>query len=185
MFPNVKYAWILVNAICAFILTFQLCILLDDYINPTVTHTWEKDVKLEELEFPVVFKICLIPGFNTTALNEAGYDDSWSYFQGKSKFDNSTYGWAGHSRLGDEPLGSAEEVLSRVRDKAQKAIFKRIYVWTTDEDAVDIPLASLDSGRVTYPYNCLNLDLSKVDQMKGKGVEDLYFRDAQIGTILR
>ena len=106
-------------------------------------------MKLEELEFPVVFKISLIPGFNTTALNEAGYNDSWSYFQGKSKFDNSTYGWAGHSRLGDEPLGSAEEVLSRVRDKTQKAIFERIYVWTTDEDAVDIPLASLDSGRVS------------------------------------
>ena len=58
-------------------------------------------------------------------------------------------GWAGHSRLGYEPLGSAEEVLSRVRDKTQKDIFKRIYVWTTDEDAVDIPLASVDSGRVS------------------------------------
>ena len=73
MFPSVKYAWIVVNAICMFILTFQLCIVLDGYINPTVTHTWEKDVKLEDMEFPVVFKICVIPGFNTAALNEAGY----------------------------------------------------------------------------------------------------------------
>ena len=174
MFPKVKYAWILVNAICALILTFQLSLVLDTYINPTVTHTWEKDVKLEDMEFPIVFKICVIPGFNTTALNEVGYDDSWSYFLGKSRFGNTTYGWAGHLLSGDDSLGNAEEVLSKVINKAQRDIFKRIYVWTTDEYAVDIPLESLDSGRVTYPYNCQNLDLSTVKEMKNKGVEDLY-----------
>ena len=50
MFPFVKYAWVAVNAICAFILTFQLCIVLDGYINPSVTHTWEKDVKFEDIK---------------------------------------------------------------------------------------------------------------------------------------
>ena len=65
-------------------------------------------------------------------------------------------------------------MLSKVINKAQKDIFKRIYVWTTDEDAVNVSLESLDSGRVTYPYNRQNLDLSKVEEMKNKGVEDLY-----------
>ena len=184
MFPFVKYAWVVVNAICALILTFQLCIVLDGYINPSVTHTWEKDVRLEDIkEFPVVFKICVIPGFNSTALNEVGYNDSWSYFLGKSRFDNSTYGWAGHSELGNDSLGSVEEVLSRVIDQGQSGIFKRIYVWTTDEDEVDIPLGSLNSGRVTYPHNCHHLDLSTVDEMKNKGVEDLYIELAEMNNM--
>ena len=47
-------------------------------------------------------------------------------------------------------------------------------MWTIDEDTVDISLDYLNSGRVIYPYNCLHLDLSQVQEMEGKKIEDLY-----------
>ena len=92
MSPSVRYAWIAVNVLCALILIAQLGSVLSNFINPTVTHTWEKDLTLENMEFPVVFKICVIPGFNTTALKEAGYEDSFNYFLGRSRFNNKIIG---------------------------------------------------------------------------------------------
>ena len=174
MSPSVRYAWIAVNVICALILIAQLGSVLNNFINPTVSHTWEKDLTLENMEFPVVFKICVIPGFNTTALKEAGYDDSFNYFLGRSRFNNKTIGWAGHSASNKNSLGSVQDILQKVKDKGQQNILKRIYVWTIDEDTVDISLDYLNSGRVIYPYNCLHLDLSQVQEMEGKKIEDLY-----------
>ena len=174
MSPSVRCAWIAVNVICALILIAQLGSVLNNFINPTVTHTWEKDLTLENMEFPVLFKICVIPGFNTTALKEAGYDDSFNYFLGRSRFNNKTFGWAGHSASNKNSLGSVKDILQKVKDKGQQNILKRIYVWTTDEDTVDISLDYLNSGRVIYPYNCLHLDLSQVPEMEGKKIEDLY-----------
>ena len=38
-------------------------------------------------KFPVVFKICVFPAFNGSALEEVGYNNSILYFDGRSKYN--------------------------------------------------------------------------------------------------
>ena len=52
------------------------------------------------MEFPVLFKICIKPGFDTSELHKAGYKSIWSYFTGQSRYDESVYGRAGHGADG-------------------------------------------------------------------------------------
>ena len=82
-----KSLWVLANLVCTALLALQLGHVLEGYVNPTITRTWEEEVDLEDIDFPVTIKICVIPGFNQTALQEVGYDDTWGYFLGQSKFD--------------------------------------------------------------------------------------------------
>ena len=72
---------------------------LDDFYPRETFSRFEKR-KLEEIEFPVIFKICIYPGINNTALKEVGYSEIWDYFTGKSDHNKSFYGWAGHTADG-------------------------------------------------------------------------------------
>ena len=64
------------------------------FFKPTITRTWEEEVLLKDMDFPLVAKICVIPGFNQTALYEVGYVDTWDYFIGRSRLNYSLYDWA-------------------------------------------------------------------------------------------
>ena len=68
-----KSLWVLANLVCTALLALQLGHVLEGYVNPTITRTWEEEVDLEDIDFPVTIKICVIPGFNQTALHEVGY----------------------------------------------------------------------------------------------------------------
>ena len=57
----------------------------------------EKD--LDEIEFPVLFYVCVTPAFHMEKILGAGYSNLWFYFMGKSRFGK-TYGWAGHRKNG-------------------------------------------------------------------------------------
>ena len=72
-------------------LTAQLVHVLDGFLKPTTTHTWEEVVPLRDMDFPLVAKICVIPGFNQTALKEVGYYNVLEYFHGQSRFNESIY----------------------------------------------------------------------------------------------
>ena len=114
MMFNTGNLWVVANLLCTVLLTVQLLHLLNDHINPTITRTWEEEVPLQDIDFPVVVEICLIPGFNQTALNEVGYADAFSYFVGQSLYNSSFYGWAGHMQdLGT--IGTVEAVLEHVK----------------------------------------------------------------------
>ena len=69
-------------------------------LYPTETSTRLSERKLDDLDFPVLFKICLNPAFNEDKIKEVGYYSLWSYFTGKGRWRNSNggavYGWAGH-----------------------------------------------------------------------------------------
>ena len=84
-----KILWILVKLACTALLTVQLAFVLGGFIKPAITRTWEEEVPLQDIDFPVVMKICVSPGFNQTALHEVGYEDTWHYFLGQSKFNSS------------------------------------------------------------------------------------------------
>ena len=63
--------------------------------DKTVAKTTKK--RLEEIDFPVVFKICVNPSFNETELEGVGYENMYMYFMGQSRFNGSIYGWSGHT----------------------------------------------------------------------------------------
>ena len=74
----------------------QVLIITLSYLNPdqTVTDTYRYD--LVEMDFPVIFKICVVPGFNDSEVKRHGYAGTNDYFYGTSKFNGSIIGWGGH-----------------------------------------------------------------------------------------
>ena len=51
-------------------------------------------------DFPVVFKICITPGFDAKNLKFVGYSSVYNYFAGESRHNSSLIGWAGHTQEG-------------------------------------------------------------------------------------
>ena len=47
-----KSLWVLANLVFSALLALQLGHVLEGYVNPTITRTWEKEVGLEEIDFP-------------------------------------------------------------------------------------------------------------------------------------
>ena len=165
----------LVNCVATIFLIIQLSVLLKGYISPTLTHTWQKDVGLGDIEFPILIKICVIPAYNITALYEYGYADYYRFFLGQSRFNESTYGWAGHTNS-SENLGTVEEVLSKVSTRRLENLLEYVHVWTRTGEEIAIPLENLKPSRVSYPRNCYSLDLSIVVEVRGKSIEELHLR---------
>ena len=165
----------LVNCVSTIFLIIQLSILLEGFIKPTLTHTWEKDVRLGDIEFPIVIKICVIPTYNLTSLYDYGYEDKYRFFLGQSRFNNSTYGWAGHTNS-STTLGSVEEVLSNVTNQELKTLLEYAHVWTTTGEEIPIPMEYVKPPRVSYPRHCHTLDLSTVPEIKGEKIEELFLR---------
>ena len=95
---HAPYYLIRVGCLLAFLT--QISILIYDMINPTRTLTATQKVDFADIEFPLVFKVCIKPGFDETELRNLGYLNSATYLAGISMFNESTFGWAGHSGEG-------------------------------------------------------------------------------------
>ena len=67
-----------------------------EQVHPSHMETTLEEHKLEKIDFPVLFKLCFRNSFNIEKLNEAGYSSVSNYFKGKSSYNDSIYGWAGH-----------------------------------------------------------------------------------------
>ena len=65
-------------------------------LNPDETITRFEARKLDDIEFPVVFRICIYSSLKKDELRLAGYKSSWTYFIGQSVYNPNVYGWAGH-----------------------------------------------------------------------------------------
>ena len=68
---------------------------------------------LADMAFPVLIKVRVSPGYNATALLEAGYSSTEGYFAGQSRHRPAHFGWAGHTEDGGVQ-GTVEEVFHRV-----------------------------------------------------------------------
>ena len=113
----IKSPWYLVRFGCVVAFMVQTTTLIANMINPkeTLIRTQIKD--FDKIDFPLTFKICIAPGFNTTELKALGYWNSFAYFQGRSRFNASTIGWAGHTADG--------QVASNVSGIILDIIFKK------------------------------------------------------------
>ena len=85
--------WFLVNILCVFAVVTQLAFNFRDFLFPRLTNTRVETSGIQEENFPLIFKICVQPAFNDTALEETGYGYGgfqW-YFQGRSAFNNQVH----------------------------------------------------------------------------------------------
>ena len=103
MFNVLRKPWFLIHLGCFVAFIIQMTFLTKNQVQPsqTVINTEKKDLK--DLEFPIVFKICIIPGFDFRELENVGYGGpvpAYNYFVGKSRYNGSVYGWAGHTSDG-------------------------------------------------------------------------------------
>ena len=171
---NIKWPWLLVHLLCGLAFLVQLKSVFIDFMEPTVFNTLVEKKDLTEIDFPIVFKICVKPGFNISALEEAGYRTNLGplgYFLGASAYNLSYHGWAGHSPTA-EVQASVADVLTRVSLHTVQTVFKKSYITTRNGSSFDIT-DSLLLPRVNYPHNCFTLDLSNNSALKENGIESL------------
>ena len=71
-----KHPWALALLPCVIAFLVQITTLADEMINPIQTVVNTRRMNLSQLEtFPVVFKLCIQPGYNQTAIWDAGYSE--------------------------------------------------------------------------------------------------------------
>ena len=87
----------LVKLICLIAFLLQTTKLLNGMINPRDTLTGTERVAFEKIDFPLIFKVCIQPGFDDEELKNMGYANNVAYFNGQSRFNASIFGWAGHT----------------------------------------------------------------------------------------
>ena len=76
-------------------------------LYPLTTDARLQEKRLNQIEHPVLFKICFKPSFDTEELNRTGYGTLWNYFAGVSMYNRSMFGWGGHTK-DEKYLGSVE-----------------------------------------------------------------------------
>ena len=134
----------------------------------------EKD--LQDSDFPLLFKICINPSFNHTAIDEAGFNDNaYDFFSGKSRFNSSLFGWAGHTAEGGV-LGTVEQMINKVTlYHNPNQVIKAIRIWTNKNEFFKLSVDIVELRRLNYPYNCYTLDLSKSVKVQEMGVKKVFF----------
>ena len=156
--------WRWVNIACILAAIIQLACVFKQYLVPKQTNTLLENINLEDIKFPLIFKICSQPGFNISAIKEAGYghktskNDVANYFFGQSRFNFSTYGWAGHQNGSFVEDSDVAEIYQRVRSHRPPDIIKDISVVLGNGNSKSISVDRENLGKVNFPHNCYTLD---------------------------
>ena len=85
--------------ICILIFVVHFSILFYHHCHPTIV-TVVQDCPLKDREFPLLIKLCIKPGLDLEELSKVGYDGICAYFDGQSKYNYTSVGWAGHAENG-------------------------------------------------------------------------------------
>ena len=166
-----KLHWVMINVGCVVAFLIQLgSVFIDGYIAPTEIQSVTENKNLRDTEFPLVFKICVNPGFNTSAIHEAGYSAHNQYFKGRSKYNKSVYGWGGHTNTSGV-VGSVEHILNSISLHTVNSVFESIILSTLTYGHVNVT-ENIYIGRVNYPNNCFTLDITNNTDL---GIKQLTF----------
>ena len=77
-------------------------------LNPDLPTTKTYVKHLNEIEFPLVFRICAYEfDRSNVRFQNYGYSYDFDYFIGQSMYNNSLFGWNGHTKNGST-IGSFE-----------------------------------------------------------------------------
>ena len=158
--------------ICLVALMGHLATTVYDKLKPEGTVAITEKMQLDQMDFPAVFKICILPSFNKTELKKVGYNSPFEYFSGKSRYDKQTFGWSGHTEDG-KSFSNASDVQKRIFLDYHSVINM---TWVTlihngSSEGVSIPTSSYELSQPNYPNNCLTLDIADTPEVKGKIVD--------------
>ena len=105
---NIRKVSILINVFFSLVFIIHVGFIGYKTLHPEVPEivVYKKDLK--EIDFPIVFRICAYESINgSERYRRFGYASEYNFFQGKSRFNSSVYGWNGHFENGST-LASAE-----------------------------------------------------------------------------
>ena len=165
----------LINTLCIFAVVTQLAFNLRDFFFPQLTNTRVETRDLQGDNFPLIFRICIQPAFNKTALEETGYGHAFRYFQGRSMFNKSLFGWAGHTN-DSSTYGTVEEVYRKVSSFAPEDVIEKIYLDFESGARFFLNHSHVYLARVNFPLNCFSLNLTKYPEVKNNQIQTLSFR---------
>ena len=81
----------------------HISVLIYTKLNPSLPEVKYYNKDLKDIDFPLAFRFC-IKAKNTDAKIklawELGYSDLYTFFNGRSMFNNSIIGWNGHTENG-------------------------------------------------------------------------------------
>ena len=73
---------------------------------PELPETKVYNVDLKDIEFPLVFKLCVHDLLNPKKrFKDLGYGSFFAFYRGQSMYNHTLYGWSGHTENGSS-LGS-------------------------------------------------------------------------------
>ena len=155
--PNI---WFFVNSLCVLAVLTQLAFNFRDFLFPRLTNTRVETKSIQDQQFPLIFKICIKPAFNKAALEETGYGYGgiFRYFVGRSIFNTSIYGWAGHTN-DSGTYGTVEEVYQKVSSYAPEDVIKKITLNFEEGPSLSFNHTHVDRA-IQFPLNCLRLNLT-------------------------
>ena len=172
-----KFHWAMIHGLCGAAFLIQLWSVLESFLSPYLTTTRQETKPLRDINFPLVFKVCVKPGFDTSALEEEGYEVTQGlgdFFRGKSRYNSSLYGWGGHTSSGGVRAG-VREVLERVAPRNVHNVFGGVSIYSMTQEDIDISLDDhVKVQRVNFPDNCFTLDITNNSDVREKGIRQLY-----------
>ena len=116
------------NIIFSIVFLFHFLNMAYETLNPSlpVIEVYKKD--LSQLEFPIVFKLCMTDVDQVranTRYEDVGYEDVDDFFLGESKYNETIYGWSGFTEY-NEPLGSVEGIVIELFGSILKHYFRNV-----------------------------------------------------------
>ena len=172
-----RHPYFIVNVLCCLAFLAQICYVIKNNIDPSErqTHINVKEKQLKDMDFPVILMICMNPGFNITAIEEAGYSGIFNYFAVKSKYNNLLYGWAGHtSGAGPKVERSVGDVAEKVTLHTARQVMAEVKIASLNHRKLYITVDSVRVKRMNFPYNCFTLDLTNNTDVKETGIKQLF-----------
>ena len=171
-------AWVAVKVACLAALMGHLAIIVYNKENQESTIATTATTQLDKVDFPAVFYICISPSYNETELMNVGYSSTFDYFTGRSKHKKQVFGWSGHTKEG-QPFSNASDVQKRIFLDLH-AVINQTLLGLIDGDRERyekhfIPTSSYKLPHPSYPNNCFTLDLTKIQELKGKIVDMVTF----------
>ena len=98
------------KAVLSIVFVAHIGYIVFDVICPEYPDIVNYKKSLDQIDFPLTFRICAAEANHSIDDKKyaiLGYRDSWTFFYGQSWYNDSIYGWAGHTEYGTT-IGSVE-----------------------------------------------------------------------------
>ena len=98
MIPHQRKAFITAHIIFTFAFVVHLSKIAYDLKYPQYPSIRIKKTELRNIDFPVVFRICIRDDKDKNTFQKLGYKNRYGAFIGNSRFNNTLVGWNGHTQ---------------------------------------------------------------------------------------